>query len=236
MGSVREGRDGVAKTDDDEEGHEQKGQAGVPPTWDGSTPFKGLHDQSEAVAGDNKGEGPKSWGLLCWSLWRGLRLRLFKTLCQGVLCGWTAMGMPRRFCLRWTSQSTTEKTSRSTCWEPFEGVTYHTKRSRSETWRDFFDRWGRGYEEGAPPQDCASSRIWRFSADQWTSVAWRRGPELFSTSRGAASSRCPSRIGWGRTRPSWQLASWEQTKRRQAVSCTRRWTMTWRSRTTRMRS
>ena len=236
MGAVREGQDGVAKTTMTRRGTSRRDkleflQLGmVPPPLKTTWSERGCGWRQQRWRADFV-------GLLCWSLWRGLRLRLSNIMSRS-WCGWTAMGMPRRFCLRWTSQSTmekTKKTSRSTCWEPFQGSPTTPRgagRRLGEislpggTWL-----WGR----------CATTRL-RFQQNMkvfcWSMdfSCMKERPELFSTSRGAASSQCPSRIGWGRTRPSWQLASWEQTKRRQAVSCTRRWTMTWRSTTTRMRS
>jgi len=125
--------------DDDKEGHEQKGQAGVPPTWDGSTPFEDYMIRARLWLATTKVKGRFRGPLVLKSL-TGTPLETFKHYVKELM--WlngngnaetllSAMDQPEHY-----GEDQQEHMLRA-----LSRVTYHTKRSRTETWRDFFARW-----------------------------------------------------------------------------------------------
>ena len=125
--------------DDDEDGFDGKGQSGPPPTWDGQTPFEDYQIRAKLWLATTKAKGKTRGPLLLKSL-SGTPFETFKHYAKD--SRWLAspdnadtlleqMNLPEYF---GDDQQEHMITALSR-------VTYHLKRAKGESWRDFFSRW-----------------------------------------------------------------------------------------------
>ena len=120
-------------------GYGEKGQAGPPPSWDGSTPFEDFLIRARLWLATTKAKG-KARGPLLLKALSGTTFETFKHLAKDAA---------------WLADANNANTLLETMDRPeyygddqqehmltaLSRITYHVKRQKNETWRDFFARW-----------------------------------------------------------------------------------------------
>ena len=136
--SPRRGRRGRDE-DDDDDGYGDKGQAGPPPSWDGSSSFEDFLIRARLWLATTKAKG-KARGPLLLKALSGTPFETFKHLAKDAA---------------WLADANNANTLLETMDKPeyygddqqehmltaLSRITYHVKRQKNEPWRDFFARW-----------------------------------------------------------------------------------------------
>ena len=131
----RGGRRRREEEDDEEEG-EGRGQAGPPPSWDGQTAFEDYYIKAKLWLATTKARGKARGPLLLSST----PFETFKHLAKDV--GW--LSDPRgaeRLLEEMNKPEFYGDDQQEHMLTALSRITYHMKRGKSETWREFFSRW-----------------------------------------------------------------------------------------------
>ena len=134
----RGGRRRREEEDDEEEG-EGRGQAGPPPSWDGQTAFEDYYIKAKLWLATTKARGKARGPLLLKSL-SSTPFETFKHLAKDV--GW--LSDPRgaeRLLEEMNKPEFYGDDQQEHMLTALSRITYHMKRGKSETWREFFSRW-----------------------------------------------------------------------------------------------
>ena len=125
--------------DEEEEDGEGRGQAGPPPTWDGQTAFEDYYIKAKLWLATTKARGKARGPLLLKSL-SSTPFETFKHMAKDV--GW--LNDPRgaeRLLEEMNKPEFYGDDQQEHMLTALSRITYHMKRGKNETWREFFSRW-----------------------------------------------------------------------------------------------
>ena len=125
--------------DDEEEDGEGRGQAGPPPSWDGQTAFEDYYIKAKLWLATTKARGKARGPLLLKSL-SSTPFETFKHLAKDI--GWLndARGA-ERLLEEMNKPEFYGDDQQEHMLTALSRITYHMKRGKNESWREFFSRW-----------------------------------------------------------------------------------------------
>ena len=136
--SPRRGRRGRDEEDEDD-GYGDKGQAGPPPSWDGSSSFEDFLIRARLWLATTKAKG-KARGPLLLKALSGTPFETFKHLAKDA--AWLADANNANVLLETMDKPEYYGDDQQEhMLTALSRITYHVKRQKNEPWRDFFARW-----------------------------------------------------------------------------------------------
>ena len=125
--------------DEEEEDGEGRGQAGPPPSWDGQTAFEDYYIKAKLWLATTKARGKARGPLLLKSL-SSTPFETFKHLAKDI--GWLndARGA-ERLLEEMNKPEFYGDDQQEHMLTALSRITYHMKRGKNESWREFFSRW-----------------------------------------------------------------------------------------------
>ena len=125
--------------EEDEDEGDGRGQSGPPPTWDGSTPFEDYYIKAKLWMATTKAKGRSRGPLLLKSL-SSTPFETFKHYAKDQ--GWLSdVRGAERLLEEMNKPEFYGDDQQEHMLTALSRITYHMKRGRNETWREFFSRW-----------------------------------------------------------------------------------------------
>ena len=124
---------------EDEEEEEGRGSSGPPPTWDGSTSFEDFHIKAKLWLATTKVK-PRARGPLILKSLTGAPFEHYKYLAKDA--AWLSDSRNAEMLLEDMNKPENYGEDRQEhLLTALSRVTYHLRRGKTETWREFFSRW-----------------------------------------------------------------------------------------------